>query len=231
MAKFELKTKSGHNFFDMASMLQKAVRRADIYNAGYAANELYYHYQNYCWKRLLVISAEDCYGIMTKEIVALMQADEVVNKGKADGKRDLVFVAKAVTLLCMARKNRDACYVACNFMFPDRDLKPEEIEHVDISEYEKYADDELPEYIYDSHTLKGKRMGKDCFDSLMTEKSALKPYQPSLFDEGSWEPYYNQKIKDGKLVMDAKKQEKYDGFKRGKEPDPTHGGEKWSDDF
>jgi replication-associated recombination protein RarA len=70
-------TRKGHNFFDMASMLQKSIRRGDVKNAAYAAYELFGNYNRYLWKRLVVISAEDCYGLVTKEIVALMEAEKI----------------------------------------------------------------------------------------------------------------------------------------------------------
>ena len=75
---YEYRTTNGYNMFDMSSMLQKAIRRGDFTHAGFAANELYYSYYSYLWRRLLVISAEDCYGIMTKEIMALKEADDLV---------------------------------------------------------------------------------------------------------------------------------------------------------
>ena len=77
---YNLKTTNGYDLFEMSSMIQKAIRRCDIPHAAYAANELSGKYRKYLWKRLLTVSAEDCYGIMTKEIVALQQADECVNK-------------------------------------------------------------------------------------------------------------------------------------------------------
>lgn len=114
-------TKSGHSLWTIRSLLQKAIRRADLDHAGYAANELYLKYNDYLWKTLVVISAEDCYGIMTKEILALREADRIVNKDKSK-RIDYIFVAKALVLLCLARKNRDACYVACNFMLSHREI-------------------------------------------------------------------------------------------------------------
>ena len=48
---------------------------------------------------------------MTKEIVALLQADERVNGKKPAEKCNIVFLAKAMVLLCMARKSRDADYM------------------------------------------------------------------------------------------------------------------------
>ena len=128
---FSFRTRNGHNMYDMSSMLQKSIRRCDFNRAGYAAMELFGNYHTYLWKRLLVVSAEDCYGIMTKEIVALKIADDTVNSGRKGYDRDPLFVAKAITLLCLARKNRDGCYMACNFMLPDRILDEESIPHVD----------------------------------------------------------------------------------------------------
>lgn len=71
MGRPQLYTKNGHSMYDMVSLLQKAIRRGDVEIAGYAANELRGRYNAYLWRRLLAISAEDCYGIMTKEIEAM----------------------------------------------------------------------------------------------------------------------------------------------------------------
>ena len=63
--------------------MQKAIRRADAAVAGYFALELWTSgYRDYVWKRLFTISAEDCYGVITKEIEALWQGHELVNKGR-----------------------------------------------------------------------------------------------------------------------------------------------------
>lgn len=82
---FKLATPNGYDLFEMSSMIQKAIRRSDIPHAAYAANELAFKYRNYLWKRLLTVSAEDCYGIMTKEIVALQEADKYVNAKNKPG--------------------------------------------------------------------------------------------------------------------------------------------------
>ena len=41
---YNLETRSGHNMFTMASLLQKAIRRGDKERAGYAAMELFGSY-------------------------------------------------------------------------------------------------------------------------------------------------------------------------------------------
>lgn len=98
---FEALTKNGYNLFEMSSMIQKAIRRCDIPHAAYAANEMSVKYRAYLWKRLLTVSAEDCYGIMTKEIMALKEADDYVNQRNKPGETNDLFIAKAVVLLCI----------------------------------------------------------------------------------------------------------------------------------
>ena len=66
-----IRTVGGYDFFEVSSAMQKAIRRADAAVAGYFALELWTSgYRDYVWKRLFTISAEDCYGVITKEIEA-----------------------------------------------------------------------------------------------------------------------------------------------------------------
>ena len=205
----ELKTTHGYNLYDISSMLQKAIRRADVYHAAYAAAEMHPRYRKYLWKRLYTISAEDCYGIITKEIEGLRCADEYVNGAKGD---NWLFIAKAVTLLCMARKNRDADYVACNFMCPDRNLSPEEIKEFDFNELHAYCDP--PEWVYDVHTRKGKIAGKTQIDMFRDENEALQPHQMNLFDDGDFSQFMDMERKEGHVS--AKEERQYAEFKKGK---------------
>lgn len=212
----QLLTRHGHNMYDMSSMMQKAIRRGLVRYASYAAYELYGKYYNYVWKRLLVISAEDCYGIMTHEIISLRLADDEVN-GKAKGyDRDPIFLAKAVALLCMARKNRDACYVGCNFMWPDKPMTEEELQkigHVTMAELQKLmvAEKDIPDWVFDIHTIKGKyKLKKTDLDMTIDEEKALYPHQYNMFDYGDWDEYYEQAIKNGDI--DEEQQEKVKEF-------------------
>ena len=205
----ELTTRHGYNLYDMSSMLQKAIRRCDIPHAAYAAAEMHDRYRTYLWKRLLTVSAEDCYGIVTKEIIALQQADDFVNGKKGD---NWLFIAKAVTLLCMARKNRDGDYVTCNFMCPDRNLTPEEIKEYDFGQLDEYTD--IPDYVYDVHTRKGKMNGKTKIDMIKTEGEALEPHQVNFFDDGDWGQFIESEDKDGHLT--AKERAQWQAFARDK---------------
>jgi len=179
---YELLTKNGHSFYDMASMLQNAIRRCDVQKAGYAASELFPKYRGYLWRRLLIISAEDCFGIITKEVVALKQAEEAMS-GK--NKNVTIFVSKAITLLCFARKNQDADYFACNLMNSDTPIPEDQIEHVPIEECE-LEDGRIPDWVYNWHTAKGREMGRDVVDQIVGRQKNLMPHQPGLFDDEDW---------------------------------------------
>lgn len=120
MKKSTTPTRNGNNMFEVSSLIQKALRRRDPM-AYYAANELLPHYRNYMWKRLLTVSAEDCYDMITQRIMELHRKDS-----EADP-LERKYVAIAVSTLMNARKNRDADYIACNLL-NSRDKK-------DISQY------------------------------------------------------------------------------------------------
>ena len=73
-----LSTKNGYKMSDMSYMLQEAIHLSDIPHASYAARELYFGFRPMMWNRLLTISAEECLGIITREIATLNQADSIM---------------------------------------------------------------------------------------------------------------------------------------------------------
>lgn len=115
MKKKTIPTRNGNDMFVISSLIQKALRRRDPL-AYYAANELLPHYRNYMWKRLLTVSAEDCYDMITHRIWELHQKD---NEAEPTERK---YVAMAVSTLMNARKNRDGDYIACNIL-NSRDTK------------------------------------------------------------------------------------------------------------
>lgn len=181
---YQLTTLNGYNMYDMASMYQKAIRRCDIPRAAFAANELFDKFNSYLWRRTLIISAEDCSGVITKEIEALYRAQEVVSGNKKEKER--IFISKAIILLCHCMKNRDADYLVCNLM--NDQLKPEiDKEPMDILTDSELEDLKIPDWVYDCHTLKGKKMGRTNAMMIETEQKALNPLQLGFFDDASWE--------------------------------------------
>ncbi len=90
-----------------------------------------------------------------------------------------IFISKAVILLCAAKKNRDADHLQ-NFVYDkcaglDADKLAADLLAADR--------EDVPEYAFDCHRLKGKRKGKTKADFFREEQKALKPFQPGLFDD------------------------------------------------
>ena len=101
-----LYTKNGHNMFEVSSSFRRAIRRSNKDYACYAANELAPRFRKYLWKRLLCVSAEDCYDLVTNKIVALKQADDAQ---QVSG--EITFYSlKRLSAFSATRKNRDADY-------------------------------------------------------------------------------------------------------------------------
>ena len=174
----KLKTTRGYFLLDVASALQKAIRRGDARLAGYWAIELFEsNYREYVWRRLLTISAEDCWGIITHEIEALYRSWQMIDKQKPGGGR--IFASKATILLCQSRKCRDADHLT-NLVYDPK--------AVDDGELERYLDEArqqpeaIPDYAFDVHTSAGKRAGKTKDQFFREEYEALNPKQPGLFD-------------------------------------------------
>lgn len=185
-------TKSGHDFYVVSSLLQKAIRRGDYKRAGYAAKELYWDYPDFVWNRLLVISAEDCLGPVTDELVALRKCDKWVNKGKKREARTKIFVGKAIVLLIECQKGREADFIASSAM---RETNPEmrsdpafnqEMESLNIDKLAPEGE-LFPDYVFDPHTLMGKVKYKRTFknydfDYIEGKDLSPKPKQMSIFD-------------------------------------------------
>ena len=181
-ADMRLRTIRGYDFSEVSSAMQKAIRRGDTQLAGYWALELWASgFGNYVWKQLLTISAEDCWGILTKEVKALHDGYLVVNANiSARHSRGRIFISKAVILLSQAKKSRDADHLQ-NLVYDqcqgvDADQLADELRSA--PEYVP-----IPEYAYDCHTIRGKKSGKTKADFFVAEHAALHPFQPGLFDQ------------------------------------------------
>lgn len=177
----QLRTQRGYDFYEVASALQKSIRRGDVKLAGYMALELFPQYAEYCWKRLLTISAEDCLPMVTQEIKALYDSFCVINKGKSrDNLKGRIFISKAVIILCRVPHNRDADILS-NYVYDKKiDVSDEEIEkYFEEARKERY---QVPDYVYDCHTRLGKIRGKTKEDFFVEEEKALANKQLSMFD-------------------------------------------------
>lgn len=190
-------TKRGYDLYEVASTLQKAIRRADFKLAGYMAQELFASgYGNYCWKRLLTIGAEDCETFIQKELVALHYSYELINKGikASEPKRGRIFISKAVVMLCKAIKSRETDHLQ-NFIYDKKlGVDDDELAQSLANDYDNGEYYAIPDYAYDKHTLRGKRMGKTAIDFFKDEQEALFPKGGDVFlDE--YKAYINANFK------------------------------------
>ncbi len=166
------------------SAMQKAIRRNDTRIAGYMAMEATSSgYGAYCWRRLLIISAEDCAALVTAEVEALARAWHDIGKTMQDKERwklaGRIFVAKAVILLCTAAKSRDADHLGN--LVHEAGAIPEATIVALLAETDDDARQDIPDYADDCHTQKGKRAGLTRRDFFLTEDQALTPRGPNLF--------------------------------------------------
>lgn len=175
-------TVRGYPMMDVVSAMQKAIRRGDAKLAAFWACELYESgMEKYCWRRLYIISAEDCWGAITNEIEALHHGWELVQANPARGhKNGRVFVVKAALLLAMARKCRDADH-ASNLLY-DRKLGITDDELLADLEDAQRNPPAIPDYAFDVHTQSGRARGKTRDNFFRDEFEALRPRQPGLFD-------------------------------------------------
>jgi replication-associated recombination protein RarA len=153
-----LETQRGYSFAEVASALQKTIRRGEEEDALYWAAELDRSgYAQYVWKRLLMITSEDV-GLaeptLPANIRALYDTWTETRKRKDERHPERMFLVHAVLLLVRARKSR-ICDHAKMWAYSDH------IEWRDI-----------PDVALDKHTLRGKRMGRG-FEHFFTEGQHL----------------------------------------------------------
>ena len=104
-----------------------------------------------------------------------------MNKGKrGEDLKGRIFISKAVIILCTCGHSRDAD-VLSNYIYDKKQLlSDEEIERA----FEEARSErmQIPEYVYDCHTRKGKAMGRTKQQFFEEEDRALSNRQLSIFD-------------------------------------------------
>lgn len=144
---YEIKTKKGYDFFQVASAFQKSIRRCDEEQSTFWGIELYESgYQSYAWKRMVIMASEDV-GLgdpdVIVKIMALKQSyDFLSSKNERSLPERLPFM-QAVLLLTRCMKSRYVDHAITYYWQTHKD---------------KFL--EMPDYAYDMHTRKGKAMGR-----------------------------------------------------------------------
>jgi replication-associated recombination protein RarA len=140
-------TPGGYLCGEVASALQKAIRRGDERAALFWASELdLAGYGGYVWKRLRIIASEDV-GLADTETVIAVRAlyDNWLESKKAQDEGAMpLFLVHAVLLLARARKSGVTIHAWMAFYEGNRQSMGMEI----------------PDHALDMHTARGRRMGR-----------------------------------------------------------------------
>lgn len=147
MEQFELRTKGGYDFFQVASALQKCIRRGMEDDAMYWAVELYEsNYANYVWKRLIIMASEDV-GLGDPDtivrLMALKQSYDFLTIKKEKSMPERLPFTNAVLLLVRSAKSRYVDHAIT--VWWHRNATERRVMH---------------DWVFDMHTRKGKEMGR-----------------------------------------------------------------------
>jgi len=145
-----LTTKNGYPFDEVASALQKEIRRGNEEEAYFWAKELEERYYKYCWKRLTIIASEDI-GMANPDAVIFINALRtnyfyLRDNSKKELPVDYNIIAHAVSYLCRSPKSREM----------DHFLQV--VEHDDRGDngWLPFNHKDVPDYALDKHTQRGR---------------------------------------------------------------------------
>ena len=154
---FLLKTKNGYQLDEVVSALQKSIRRGLERDALFWALELCPKFENYLWRRLLVVAYEDVSALVPGIIpvsISVMKKDYFEFREKGDS-ACLLVLTSAILLMCRSPKARIADNLLLTLGYAiDDGYRPE-----------------IPDFALDKHTRRGRSMGRD--GSHFIEEGAL----------------------------------------------------------
>lgn len=175
---YELVTVNGYDYYEVLSAMQKGIRRADKKLSVFWALELYNgeqlpHFTPSMWRRLLVTSAEDIGGhqavVFAKSCYDAFEATRHKVRGK--NKTHRIFITRCVIGLCEMSKNRAS----------------DHFQNLIDAELKSGWKPEIPDYAYDIHTRRGKRMGKRKVDFFRDEQVGLNPIAEDEQDQRAYQ--------------------------------------------
>lgn len=171
---FQLKTWRGYDFFEVASALQKEIRRGNEHDALYWAFQMIPDYEKYLWKRLKIIVNEDI-GLAYPMAIVLVQtlSEQYFEVRQKKGADATLFIANAIMIMCRAPKSRVADHFVMMMMQK-------------IAQKKIYL--EIPDYALDQHTKAGKKKGRG-WEHFREIGSQITPKDESVEDPYEEEAY------------------------------------------
>ena len=144
---YQIRTRKGYDFFQVASAFQKSIRRCDEQQSTFWGIELYESgYQSYAWKRMVIMASEDV-GLgdpdVIVKIMALKESYEFLAAKKERALPERLPFMHAILLLTRCKKSRYVDH-AITYYWQTHNEK----------------NMEMPDYAYDMHTRQGKAMGR-----------------------------------------------------------------------
>ena len=146
---YQIRTENGYDFFGASSAFQKSIRRGDEDETMFWAVELHISgYVKYLWKRMIIITSEDV-GVGDPDVVTRIMAlkasyDYLLKEKNTHNAQTLPFIQAVITLV-RARKSRFIDLAYSTYWNKHR---------------EQVGKKEVPDYAWDMHTRKGKKMGR-----------------------------------------------------------------------
>ena len=186
-----MKTEKGYDFFEVASTIQKSIRRGEEDTAMWFGVEMFVSgYDEYLWKRLRIIASEDV-GLAEPNMPANIQAlyqMYLEQKKKKDEKHrpERLFLTHAILLLCRAKKSRLVDWT--------------------LIQYWETHDEELrdiPDYAYDKHNQKGRSLGRG-WEHFFTDGSHLE-HHVDLQDEAERKAFCSKLMPEKATLAKTKK--------------------------
>lgn len=146
--KWEARTISGYEFGEVASALQKCIRRGMEEEALYWALELELAgYTNYLFKRLVIIACEDIGGAnlpLVSQVCELRSAVDYIKKDSKGKGYDLCVLGHVILQMCRSPKSREA---------------DDFVNHV-LRQRRIGGKLEIPDFALDKHTERGRKKGR-----------------------------------------------------------------------
>ena len=190
-----------NDIYRVSLVIREAIRNNDMEAAGYAEHYLKRKHREFLWKTLYAI-ALDLGGELCREMLGLYLADEKFNGKRSAEKKDEIFASKAIVLLCYLHQGMRDNLISQPIVRLDSFTDFHGIDYLDIIDC-KLPGGQLPEWVFDCHTIRGKQAGKNDWQMNIDEQAALSPLMPGFFDEGTWQSLYEW-LKDQDAAMPGK---------------------------
>ena len=166
---------------------------------GYEMDVLRRSDREFLWD-VLVDYSGNCEVRIESEILALREADDIVNKRKKTLEKDEIFISKAAVLLCHCEDPDFESVCSSDIVRLDSSIYWPAVNVKAIEDCALWGG-EIPGWVYDCHTLKGRKMGKTDWDMTTTEQAALYPLQRAYFDDASWIYTYEQDFENNAISI------------------------------